>query len=300
MICVNRSIRTPEEGAAFVALCDQNFEYRLGKLVRETVHRENLESITLSGPTCSGKTTAARKLIEEINASGKVAKVFSIDDFYKNRADMPVVDGRVDLDSIASIDVDYLRYCVDRMLRELPATLPRYSFHTGTRVGTYEYTCTPNDILVFEGIQAIYPEVTALFDGHVHDSIYIAVMDDITVNGVFFSANEVRLARRIVRDFRFRSAAPDLTLELWQGVRDNEDKNIFPHVGSCRHVINSLQPYELFMLAQFAVPLLQRVPESSPYAADAAALCEKLSQLSGNDIDPACLPVNSIYHEFLG
>ncbi len=300
MVCVNRNIRTPDEGADFVRLCDRNFEYRLSQLVHNVVHTEKLESILLSGPTCSGKTTAARKLIEEITASGKVAKVFSIDDFYLNRSDMPVINGRVDFDSVASIDLELLGSCVDRMLRELPATLPRFDFVSGTRSGSYEYTCTPDDILVFEGIQAVYPEVTALFRGYVNESVFISVLDDITVNGVLFSANEVRLARRLVRDYRFRAAAPEITLEMWEGVRDNEDRNIFPNAGACRYIINSLQPYELFMLGQFAVPLLESVPDSDPHAEQAQTMLEKFRAISGNDIDPACLPENSVYHEFLG
>ncbi len=149
MVCVHRKIRTPEQGAEFVRLCDRNFEYRLAHLVHDVVHTEKLESILLSGPTCAGKTTAARKLIEEITSAGKVAKVFSIDDFYLNRSEMPVVNGRVDYDSVAAIDLSLLGRCVDRMLRELPTTLPRFDFVSGTRSGSYDYTCTPDDILVF-------------------------------------------------------------------------------------------------------------------------------------------------------
>lgn len=300
MFYVNRTVCTPKQGADFVRICDQNFESRLNQLVHSIVHENTPEVITLSGPTCSGKTTTARKLTAEIHAAGKYAMVLSIDDFFYERNSPKLIGHEVDFDSVAAIDLPHLASCMETMLRGERTMLPRFDFQSGKRTESYEYVSQPDDIIIFEGIQAVYPEVTSLLNAYPYKSIFINVTEDITVNGVLFTKTEVRLARRLVRDFRFRSASPDFTLELWENVRCNEEENIFPYMSGCDYTINSLQPYELFMIGQFAIPLLEKIESSSPHYAAAHSLLEKFLALQGNEIDPACLGEGSLYHEFLG
>jgi len=300
MYYVNRTIRSEKEAAEFVRICDRNFEHRLYQLVHSIVCDSTPEVITLSGPTCSGKTTAARMLTAEIEAAGRKAMVLSIDDFFRDRSTLQGVDGTIDYDSVAAIDLEHIAACTDSMLRGNNTVLPRYDFHTGTRSDFYEYVCVPEDIIVFEGIQAVYPEVTELLREYPYKSIFINVSDDITVNGVEFSRTDVRLARRLVRDARFRSSDPDFTLELWENVRANEEKNIFPYEGNSDYHINSLQPYELFMIGQYALPLLETVTKNSPHYETAQTLAEKFRCIEDSRIDPIHLSAGSLYHEFLG
>jgi len=300
MFYVNRTIRSEREAAEFVRICDANFEHRLYQLVHSIVCDSTPEVITLSGPTCSGKTTAARMLTAEIESAGRKAMVLSIDDFFRDRSTLHSADGTADYDSVAAIDLDHLAVCTESMLSGKNTILPRYDFHTGTRSSSYEYICVPEDIIVFEGIQAVYPEVTALLSPYPHKSIFINVSDDITVNGVFFSRTDVRLVRRLVRDVRFRSTSPAFTMELWENVRKNEETNIFPYAGDCDYHINSLQPYELFMIGQYALPLLETIGKDSPYYEEAHTLADKFRCIEGNTIDPKHLSGGSLYHEFLG
>jgi len=300
MYYVNRKIRTPGEAAQFVRICEDNFTFRLERLVRSILGDPVPELITLSGPTCAGKTTTARKLTAGITASGKNAMVLSIDDFFHERTSPKLIGSEVDFDSVKAIDLELLGQCAETMLQGKRTMLPQYDFITGKRKTSREYVSTPDDIIIFEGIQAVYPEVTALFSAYPYKSIFINVTEDISVNGIVFTKTEIRLARRIVRDYRFRSASPEFTLDIWDNVRENEDNCIFPYAENCSYQINSLQPYEVFMIGQFAVPLLEEVPETSPHYEAANALKEKFIAVSGNDIDPACLSENSLYHEFLG
>lgn len=300
MYYVNRMIRTDRDAANFVRICDQNFEHRLYQLVHSIVCEGMPEVITLSGPTCSGKTTAARMLTTEIASAGKKAVVLSIDDFFRDRRVLRSEDGTVDFDSVAAIDLEHLSACTKSMLSGQNTVLPRYDFHSGTRSACYEYIFVPEDIIIFEGIQAVYPEVTELLAEYPYKSIFINVSDDITVNGITFSRTDVRLARRLVRDARFRSSPPEFTMELWENVRKNEETSIFPYAANCDYHINSLQPYELFMIGQYVLPLLSSIGENSPYYTEAHALAEKFQSIAGNDIDPKHLSDGSLYHEFLG
>jgi len=300
MFYVNRTIRTQEDGAAFVRICEENFQCRLNQLVNSVIADDLPELITLSGPTCSGKTTTAKKLTAEISAAGKNAVVLSIDDFFHERASAKLVGNDVDFDTVAAIDLPYLSASLGKMLRGEKTDLPHYDFKTGKRGIAQPYISTPDDIIILEGIQAVYPEVTALLANCSYKSIFINVTEDVTVNNIFFSKTDVRLARRIVRDFRFRSASPEYTLDIWENVRNNEEENIFPYMNNCDYIINSMQPYELFMIGQFAIPLLESVPYNSPHAEQAAEMLEKFRALRGNEIAPECLAADSLYHEFLG
>lgn len=300
MYYVDKTIRSQKEARAFVRICEENFESRLNVLVKHLIHDAHAECITLSGPTCSGKTTTANKLTAEIAAAGKNAMVLSIDDFFRERTMPKVIGGNVDYDSVAAIDLDYLSVCIESMLSGKKTMLPRFDFVSGKRTELVEYTSTPDDIIIFEGIQAVYPEVVALFSGYPFRSIFVCVSEDITVNGTVFSGTDIRLARRIVRDYNFRSASPEFTLDIWDSVRKNEECSIFPYMNGCDFIINSLLPFEVFMLGQYVIPLLETVSENSPHAETAAALRDKFLRVRGNEIDPACLSPQSLYHEFLG
>jgi len=300
MVVVNQTIRSYADAAEFVRACETEFENRLDEIVHSIVYDCHPECITLSGPTCAGKTTTANKLTAEIAASGKKAVVLSIDDFFHERMEEKLVDGNVDFDSVAAIDLDMFAACVADIMEERPTVLPRFDFITGRRKTPVPYTHNADDIILFEGIQAVYPEVVSLLRPYPYKSIFISVCDDITVNGTFFSKHEVRLARRLVRDYRFRSASPEFTLDIWKNVRANEEANIFPYMNGCDFIVNSLLKFELFMLGQFAIPLLETVTADSAHYETAVNLKNKLLSLRGNDIDPRHLSEHSLYREFLG
>ena len=53
------------EKKAYVLECDADFEHRLDRMMKDICDIPDIDFITLSGPTCSGKTTASKKLISE-------------------------------------------------------------------------------------------------------------------------------------------------------------------------------------------------------------------------------------------
>ena len=290
---------TAEEAERFVRSCETDFRTRLDEAVNSVLAAPEPSVIALAGPTCSGKTTTANRLIEQIRASGHRAVVISIDDFFLNRADRNRVDLEVpDYDSVAAIDLDYLSVFLNRLRDRRSVLVPKYDFTATSRVGYHEYLPDPLDIYVIEGIQAVYPEVTALFGEY--RGIFISVMEDVAVNDVVFHRHEVRLLRRIVRDYNFRGATPEFSFHLWQGVRKNEEANIFPNTGSCGIVLDSFLPYELFVIRNHVLPLLDSVPAASEYRSAADDLIVRLSALPDGLFDDRMIPPNSVFREFIG
>ena len=67
-----------------VRACDEDFFSRLNK-ISDAVISSQSKVISLSGPTCSGKTTAANMLLRRFRENGIVGHLISIDDFFFDR-----------------------------------------------------------------------------------------------------------------------------------------------------------------------------------------------------------------------
>ena len=287
---------------AYVLSCEAGYEAALDGAVRRVLAIPDCRTVQLSGPTCSGKTTTAKKLITEFSEAGARVRVVSIDDFFYDRALLieraVATGGRIDFDSPSTIDMEALAEAVDDILSGRPARLPRFDFLSGRRCETVTVPHGEHDVYIFEGIQAIYPTVTALFAGHRCASVFAFAERGIALADTAFDRTELRLLRRLVRDYNFRGADPTFTLDLWESVRENEEKNILPYIGTQDVVIDSTLGYELSALKPFLLPLLSRIPEEHSFYSEARRIASTLSRI--DEISKSYIPATSVYREFLG
>ena len=299
MKIIRKYCETAEEAAVFINYCEKKFEDKLSQTVNDIISQGN-KIITLAGPTCSGKTTTAGALVKGLEDRGRSAVVISIDDFYLDNLRANLKNGdEIDFDSVATIDLNYLTEFTRALLSGLPVHIPRFNFKTGLRDGYTEYIPKPNDVYIFEGIQAVYPEVTALFAEN-YTGVFINVNDRIICNGVSFEPHEIRLLRRIVRDNKFRNTTPEQTFHYWESVRRNEIESIFPNAVNSNFIIDSFLPYELFTIAPLAVPLLNSIADESSYKMIADDLMCRLSHLRSDVYTSELIPKGSIFREFIG
>jgi len=283
--------------------CEKVFEDQLDRAVEKLISEPELKIITLSGPTCSGKTTTAEKIIKDLAEVGKRVVVVSIDDFFHGapediRESFLQKKPEVDFDSIKAIDLECFVRCSDDIFEGRDTMLPIFDFKTTRRTGYRKLEAKSYDIVIFEGIQAVYPEITDLLAVHGYESIFTNVWDDLRVNGVFFDRREIRLMRRIVRDYRFRNASLPLTMFLWDSVVKNEDINILPYADNADIKINSLLPYEIHLLKEPLCEILDGLPEENEYYGFAAELKKKFEVIPV--IPSKFVPECSVYREFLG
>lgn len=293
------NIDEPRDAQKYITRAEHDFSAKLDAITADIVANSDNRIITLAGPTCSGKTTTANKLTERIREAGKNPVVFSIDDFFLDRADRNVVDGDApDYDSVSAIDLDCLEEFVADLLAGKTVRRPIFDFVNTHRSGYEEYSPNGKDIYVFEGIQAVYPEVTSLFGDYT--SIFIRVADDVRYRGSVLLGDEIRLFRRIVRDYKFRGATAEFTLHLWNTVRANEITSIFPNAGNSDYYINSLLRYEPFVLANNVLGLLGTVPKDSKYRDEADLLTDKLKPFENHFFEEKMIPSTSMFREFIG
>ena len=284
--------------------CETRFSTALDRIAEEIAAKSDVRLIRLSGPTCSGKTTAANLLRARFEAWGKRLHLVSIDDFYfdKDVLHARALDyetGKVDYDSVKTIDLEALRVFTEEIFTVERSHCPIFDFKEGRRIGYRTVESGERDVFLFEGIQAVYPEVTRLFSSSGHDSvsIYIAPQSTVEAEGVSFEPNELRLLRRLVRDYNFRGTEPDFTLGLWEGVRKNEEAHIFPYAASCTYQIDSAMPYELGILKPYLCRILERVPTASMHRATADRILERIVPIEPLP-DHLILP-GSLYKEFI-
>ena len=278
----------------FVDFCEYDFEERMNHACRKIFKNKDVEIVTLSGPTCSGKTTMAKKLISSFTERDIRSYCISIDDYFLDRESCIA-----DLDSIKAIDLDLLARNIRSLRNKKKTKIPAFDFKCGKRMGYITVDPHDYDVFVFEGIQAIYPEVAELMSAYETMSIYISVGEDPVVNGIRFDRTDIRLMRRLVRDYRFRAADASRTFNIWHtSVIPNEEANINPNVKNANVKISSYISYELFVLKPSLDKILSEIPEDSVYRRQADGILEKLTGF--DDISEDLIPERSLYREFIG
>lgn len=289
---------TPCQVRDIIDRSERELKSGIKRIARE-IYDSNAKIIPLSGPTCSGKTTASGILCDELREMGKKAVVLSIDDFYKEN---PVFseDGTPDFETVNSIDTKCMSECVKKLLSGESAMIPQFDFAKRSRSAYKELVPEEGTVYIFEGIQALYPEVRSLFGKESTKSVFICIFEDVEFPSVTFTSDELRLVRRILRDSLFRSSSADKTLGMWKSVRENEERNIFPYADGCDCRIDSYLDYETPFMASSVIAELEKVPEESENHTYALYLSEKLKKISHLSVDREDIPRDSLIREFIG
>lgn len=287
----------------YVAECDLRLDKEIENAMECIPSVHDLRLLGLTGPTCAGKTTAAKKITSLLEAKGLRVHVVSIDDFYfdkdylqKRIESNPNIE--IDYDSEDTIDISLLAEQTENLLACRKTILPKFDFRSGKRIGEEVLTPQAEDVFLFEGIQILYPKVNAILNqSKSYKSIYICPLSVLRVGDVCFEPNEIRLMRRLVRDFLHRNTLPAFTFYLWESVRANEETSIFPYVQSCSAEIDSVLPYEIGMLKPYLEPLLMSIPSEDSAAAEAAQMLEKIKHIP--NVSHLYMTENSLYKEFI-
>lgn len=298
---------SPKEAALYVKRQDLEFEFQLTSLVNKIMNSpafcadKPLKAITLSGPTCAGKTTASKLINRAFAQKGVSIKPISLDDFYLNRDYLlsRSENGEIDFDSPETLDWSLVRKVViDIFIGEKEfVRIPVFDFESGTRTGFRELQVCPNDIFLFEGIQAIYKEMLTLLSPFQYVSVFINAEKAISAGDICFPAHKLRLMRRLVRDYHKRGTDPHYTIKLWKSVRANEDKYIIPFAAMADYHIDSTMGYDIGMLKEYLMELLPMFKAGDAFYEESRELLGVLEKFT--QLDKSLLEPDSLYHEFV-
>ncbi len=284
-----------------IQICEAMHDKRMVQIAYG-IKRSGRRLVLLAGPSSSGKTTSAKKLCIQLMAEGLKPIYIGIDDYYKERDEIPPgPDGLQDFESINAIDTELFNSQIDDILHGKEADVPNFNFVTGKKeFGNRIIQAKEGQPLIIEGILALKPELTVHLPEEEKFRIYTCPLSTLKQNdGSRVKRGDIRKIRRLIRDHAKRDWNLTQTFEMWPKVRAGENENIFPYSGIADEIFNSSQPYELAVLKKHAMPLLTAEVRGSKFYDEAQRLIRLLDQVPSLE-DDSLIEGDSIIREFIG
>lgn len=285
----------------YILLDEALHEKKMAQIADDIVKREKVKVVLIAGPSSSGKTTFAKRLGLQLRLNGLKPVTISVDNYFVERTLNPKDEyGNYDFECLEAIDIDLFNDHILRLLNGEEIEVPTFDFEHGTKVYKGN-TMKLNDdqILVIEGIHCLNDKLTPLISKEQKYKVYISALTVLNIDYYNrISTTDTRLIRRIVRDNQFRSYSALHTLKMWDSVNRGEEKNIFPYQEEADSMFNSSLIYELAVLKDYAMPLLEKIDKSHPEYSEAKRLYRMLGYFES--IPGEYVPQNSLLREFIG
>lgn len=284
-----------------IKACEYRLNKDINKLVDKITYDTNINTILLSGPSNSGKTTLSRLIAENLESKGKKALYLSLDDFFLEREDTPLLpDGSYDFENITCIDLALFNDTLNKLINREPVYLPTFDFVKGKKFFAKDPTILQNNqYLIIEGLHALNPLTTAQVDAKYKYLIYINALTHLNLDDHnYISTSDYRLIRRMIRDYQFRNQSIKETIAQWPKVKDGENKYIYPYQEKADTIINTSLIYEMPIFKKILLPLINEMdPDCKEYL-----LAAKIKRILNLFIaqDSSLVPPNSLLREFIG
>ncbi len=269
--------------------------------IADDIAQRKSRLVLIAGPSSSGKTTTAKRLAILMMACGLRPYTLSTDDYFVNRVDTPKDEnGEYDFECIGAVDVKLFNEQMNAILRGEEVELPRYDFPTGKRVFEgRKLKIGPEDVIILEGNHALNPILTQQIPEEKKYRMYVSALTTIQLDDHnHISTVDIRLVRRILRDYRYRGYSAVETIKRLPSVKAGEEKWIFPYQELADATFNSALLYELGVIRDRVMPILEQVPERAPEYAEATRLRKFLMYFRSVPADE--VPPTSLLREFAG
>jgi len=168
--------------------------------------------IGVAGPSCSGKSEIARRLIKQFSGMNPV--ILTLDSYYHDLSPLdPAERDKRNFDMPEALDHELLREQLLVLANGNAIEKPIYDFVTHTRSPQSE-RIVPGETVIVEGLFALYwEEIRDLF----HTRVFVTLHD------------HVCLSRRIERDTKERGRSHESVLSQYtETVRPMNEKYILP------------------------------------------------------------------------
>ena len=277
---------------------DNESRYRgeLFELANEIIKKGDIKIILIGGPSCAGKTTTCRLLHEILVKKGLRVLDVSLDDFFKNRVDTPLLpNGNKDYDSLRAINLDKMRKCFTKLFTEGKAGFPQYDFITGVNSDdVYNLEYDEKTVIIFEGLHTLNPELIAELGTDKVYKVYASALSGFNYMEHVVDPRNLRLIRRMIRDVTRRGHSPIETFKSWVDVCDAEDKYITPFRPNVDYSVDTTHSFEMALYKKEMLCLVRQYPEILDYIGFLIPPFERTLTLSKEK-----LPKTSLMWEFL-
>ena len=288
--------RHPQELAA---LSEAHYHDQIESIADEVLaagHR----IVMLTGPSAAGKTTSAHKIARAVAARGHNSRVLSLDDFYIGEGKYPKnPDGSDDYESLEALNLAELHSCLKDLYTTGVCDAPVFDFTKQQPSGT-QHIDARDGVVIIEGLHALNPALTEELPDDAALCLYAGLREEYADahDSRCLATRDIRLARRIVRDYLFRGHGAAFTLGLWGHVCAGEERFIKPYKPRANLLLDTTHTYEV-CLWRTVLDAMPADPELTPVQA------RQLEALRARfDAFPALgtelVPQNSLLREFIG
>ena len=286
----------------FIKNAEKGYLKEVYDAAKRIADNDSIKIVALAGPSASGKTTTAHILCKRLEVIGEKPIVVSLDDFYLPPEKLPALpDGRLDYESVNSLNLELLKKCFNEIVKFGKTVLPKYDFTVKKSIENHTpIDITDGGILIVEGLHALNPIITDLVPRENIFKTYISVNCSITdsFGEQLLSSRQIRLVRRTLRDRIFRDSSVEKTLSLWNGVVEGERKYLYCYKNTADAQIRTLHHYEPCVYRDEFVKLRSEITKDTvcyEYFMRTVNAIEKFKSLP-----MSVVPEKSLIREFIG
>lgn len=285
-----------------IKIAEALHEKKIAQMADAIANREERPKfILISGPSSSGKTTFSKRLQIQLLVNGIKPVIISMDNYFVNRVDTPRdANGDWDFENINALDLPYFRQQMSDLMEGKEVELPTYSFEKGERVYEGQKLRLEKDsIIILEGLHALNPSLLPNIPRSATFKIFVSALTTINIdNHNWIPTTDIRLLRRIVRDYKYRNYSARDTIARCPSVLRGEQTWIYPYQEEADMMFNSALLFELAVLKRHAEPILAEVPKYCDEYTEAHRLIKFLQYFE--PIPEKEIPPTSLLREFVG
>lgn len=300
VIDIENIVTNMKDDTRFVLRCEEVFHDKISSAAASILMNKGQKPIVcLTGPSGSGKTTTAMRLREYLENLGVKVCMLSMDNFFLPLDQRP--SEASDWESPYCVNRQWLIDDIHRLMDGELVKLPVYNFKDGI-VGGYKPMQGDKDaIIIAEGIHMLNPLIFDKLRGAA-TGIYVAPRTRILTNkDRVVRPEQLRVARRLIRDYNTRGHSLRETVERAESVNAGEVNYIQPYKGNASIHIDSFHDYEVCILAKYLGNIPDFQQQLTPEYMEEHKLTDLIEVVqSVPPLHTPYVPLNSIIREFVG
>ncbi|MGI6412293.1 MAG: nucleoside kinase [Syntrophomonadaceae bacterium] len=276
-------------------------EKKIALIADQICNNRDIRLVLISGPSSSGKTTFAQRLLIQLRVNGRRPVAVSLDNYFVDRELTPRDEnGDYDFESLDALQLDLFNDHLARLIKGEEVFTPVFDFKTGTSISGQNPIKVPKgELIIVEGIHGLNDRLTWIIPKKMKFKVYISALTQLNLDYTNrIPTTDSRLIRRIVRDQRTRGYSAAETIRRWPSVRKGEERYIFPFQEDADVMFNSSLVYELSVLKNHVEPLLRQIGPHDPEFIESNRILRFLSYFK--PVSQESIPPNSIIREFIG
>ena len=297
VIDIENIVTNMKDDTRFVLRCEEVFHDKISSAAASILMNKGQKPIVcLTGPSGSGKTTTAMRLREYLENLGVKVCMLSMDNFFLPLDQRPPEAS--DWESPYCVNRDLLIEDIHRLMDGELVELPVYDFKAGG-VGGYKPMQGDKDaVIIAEGIHMLNP---LIFDQLRSEAtgVYVAPRTRIiTHKDRIVRPEQLRVARRMIRDYQGRGHSLRQTVERAESVDRGELNYIMPNKPNASIHIDTFHDYEPCILARYFPEFYSQLDDQFIAEHGLSDLMDVVNSVPSLRTD--YVPRDSIVREFVG